>query len=264
MATENQSETGVNDPVLQEIKHSQEVLSKKIDSITDAVKQSISGFTSKIDTLDSQITQVKEQVSTFDPKLTALESRVQDLAKEKDSLIDKLDQLENQSRRNNIRIVNLPEDVEKPDPIQFFKTWIPTQLGQDHFPNPLVIEQVHRSSNFSLPSQNQPRNVIIRLFKYQDRDKILRTVANKYRETGQYVTYNGQPVKFFPDLTTTLVNRRKNYNEVKRDLRAKELQYSLLYPMTLRVTLPNGEKKFFKTPEEAASFLRDFSGEIES
>lgn len=189
-----------------------------------------------------------------------MDSHVLRLLKEKDSLADKIDQLENQSRRNNVRIVNLREGEEGTDPVRFFADWIPSVLGQQSFTEPLVIERAHRSPTFRTPGDKRPRPVLIRLLKCQDRDKILRIAAKISREKNSPITFNGDAVMFFPDLSATLVKRRKEYNQIKKELHAKKLQFSLLHPATLRVVLPNGEKKFFKSPEAAASFLRDLPG----
>lgn len=136
-------------------------------------------------------------------------------------------------------------------------------LGREHFPEPLIIERAHRSPTFSSPGDKRPRPILIRLLKYQDRDKILRTAAKISREKGGPITYNGNTVMFFPDLSASLAKRRREYDHVKKELRAKKLQFSLLHPAILRVTLPSGERRVFKTPEAAASFLRDFPGDDE-
>ncbi|KAL7402137.1 hypothetical protein ABVT39_010314 [Epinephelus coioides] len=134
------------------------------------------------------------------------------------------------------------------------------KLDQQHFPDPLMIERAHRSPTFRTPGDKRPRPILIRLLKCQDRDKILRMAAKTSREKGGPITFKGEAVTFFPDLSANLVKRRKEYNHVKKELHAKKLQFSLLHPATLRVVLPNGEKKLFKSPEAAASFLRVFPG----
>lgn len=260
MAAEEQREMEGSHAILQEIKRGNEVLLQKLDAKTAEIHHSISGLKTVVDGMCSRITEAEERISTAEDKLTELDSHVLRLMKEKDFLVDKIDQLENQSRRNNVRIVNLQEGEEGSDPVRFFTDWIPSVLGQQHFPEPLVIERAHRSPTSRTPRDTRPRPILIRLLKYQDRDKILRMAAKTSREKGGPVTFKGEAVMFFPDLSANLVKRRKEYNQVKKELHAKKLQFSLLHPATLRVTLSNGEKKFFKSPEAAASFLRDVQG----
>ena len=257
MAANEQGEVEGSYAILQEIKRGNEELSKKLDTKTAEINHSISGLKTLMDKMGSRITEAEERISSAEDKLSELDSGVLRLQKEKDFLIDKVDQLENQSRQNNVRIVNLQEGEEGPDPVQFFTDWIPSVLGQQHFPEPLAIERAHRSPTSRSPGKTRPRSILIHLLRYQDRDKILRIAAKTSREKGGPITFNGNAVIFFPDLSANLVRRRKEYNQVK-----KVLQFSLLHPAMLRVSLPNGEKKFFKTPEAAASFLQDFPGNV--
>lgn len=63
-------------------------------------------------------------------------------------------------------------------------------------------------------------------FKYQDRDKILRIAAKTSKEKGKLITFNGNAVIFFPDLSANPVKHRKEYNHLKKELHAKKLQFS--------------------------------------
>ena len=107
------------------------------------------------------------------------------------------------------------------------------------------------------PADQRPRHVLIRLLKCQDRDKILHIAAQRFRKNNGPVMYEDKPVLFFPDLSASLMKRRKEFDQVKRELRSKDILFALLHPATLRVTLPDGGRKFFQTPKAAAAFLRD-------
>ena len=114
--------------------------------------------------MGSHITEAEERINSAEDKLTELDSLF---------LVDKVDQLENQSRRNNVHIVNLQEDGEGTDPVRFSTDWIPSVLGQHHFPEPLIIERAHRSPTSRPPGKKRPRPILIHLLKYQDQDKTL-------------------------------------------------------------------------------------------
>lgn len=86
-----------------------------------------------MDKMGSRITEAEERISSAEDKLTELDSYVLRLQKEKDFLMDKVDQLENQSRRNNVRIVNLQEGGEGADPVRFFTDWYPFCAGTTAF-----------------------------------------------------------------------------------------------------------------------------------
>ncbi|KAF3854330.1 hypothetical protein F7725_022385 [Dissostichus mawsoni] len=158
--------------------------------------------------------------------------------------MEKVDQLENYSRRNNIRVIHLGESCEGNDPVNFFVNWIPATLGQEHFTEPLIIERAHRAFGPRPPADQRPRPVLIRLLKCQDRDKILRIAAQRSRENKGPIKYDGKPVLFFPDLSASLVKCRKEYDRVKTELRSKDIPFALLHPATLRITLPDGRRRF--------------------
>lgn len=46
-------------------------------------------------------------------------------------LEDKVDDLENCLRRNNLRLVGLPEAVEVSDPVSFLECWFTQEFGKD-------------------------------------------------------------------------------------------------------------------------------------
>ncbi|KAI4801025.1 hypothetical protein KUCAC02_006186 [Chaenocephalus aceratus] len=136
-----------------------------------------------------------------------------------------------------------------------------TTLGQEHFTEPLIIERAHRAFGPRPSADQRARPVLIRLLKCQDRDKILRIAAQRSRENKGPIKYDDKPVLFFTDLSASLVKRRKEYDRVKTELRSRDILFALLHPATLRITLPEGGRRFFQTPKEAAAFLQqDLNG----
>lgn len=245
--------------ILQEIRSGNQALSSKLDAKTAEINQSISGLKTMLDTLSSRVTEAEERIGSAEDQLVQTDTRVSKLIKENNFLMEKVDQLENYSRRNNIRVVGLREGIEGNDAVNFFVKWIPATLGQDHFSGPLMIERAHRTFAPRPTADQRPRHVLVRLLSGQDRDKILRVASLRSRENNGPVVHEGKPVLFFPDLSAGLVKRRKEYDQVKRELRSKSIPFALLHPATLKITLPDGKSRVFKTPKEAAAFLRDAS-----
>ncbi|KAF3859145.1 hypothetical protein F7725_021544, partial [Dissostichus mawsoni] len=237
-AAAQQHVSGGDSLILQEIRNGNQALSSKLDSKTAEINQSISGLKSMLDKLSSHVTEAEDRIGTAEDQLVDLDSRVVKLRKENDFLMEKVDQLENYSRRNNIRVINLGESCEGNDPVNFFVNWIPATLGQEHFTEPLIIERAHRAFGPRPPADQRPRPVLIRLLKCQDRDKILRIAAQRSRENKGPIKYDGKPVLFFPDLSASLVKRRKEYDRVKTELRSKDIPFALLHPATLRSRSP--------------------------
>lgn len=209
--------------------------------------------------LVTRVTQAENRISDAEDRLVGLDKTVLQLRKQNEYLLEKVDQLENYSRCNNIRIINLPEGCEGTNPVKFFTDWLPATLGTDNFPDPITIEQVHRALYPRPPPDKKPRPIIIRLLRYQDRERVLRAAASKERNT---IPHDGTPVMLFPDMSPAVARRRREYNQVKKELAARKIPFALLHPATLRI-LHGGQRRFFKTPKEAMSFIHKLHPEDE-
>lgn len=159
--------------------------------------------------------------------LKDLDKTMLHLGKKNDHLLEKVDQLKNYSRRNNILLINLLEGCESTNPVKFFTDWLPSTLGSDNFPDPIIIEWAHRAL-FPRPSPDKkPRPVIIRFLKYQDRERVLRAAVQNDRNN---IQHEGTPVMLFPDMSPA--RHGKEYDQVKKELTARKIPFALLHPTT--------------------------------
>lgn len=124
----------------------------------------------------------------------------------------------------------------------------------------LIIEQAHRILTPWPPSAQKLQPVLIQLLKSEGRDGILCIASQLSSEKGP-INNESKRVMFFLDPSSTLVQRRKVIDQVKKELHSREIPFALLHPATLRITLPYGKRRFFKTQKEAATFLRNSSGD---
>lgn len=90
--------------------------------------------------------------------------------------------------------------------------------------------------------------MVIRLFNYRDRDSILG--AARWKGS---LRINNAVVSLFPDYSATVRNCRASYQWIKQKLREQDIQYSMLFPATLRVTY-QGKAHFFQSPHDAMSW----------
>jgi len=68
------------------------------------------------------------------------------------------------------------------------------------------------------------------------------------------VEWRGKQVSFFQDLSQDVIQRRKKFDGVKRQLQEKGLRYTMLYPAVLRVVADN-VRHTFASPEEVRNFI---------
>ena len=167
-------------------------------------------------------------------------------------MAEKIDALESYTRRNNIKIVGLPEGVEGEDPIIFFQDWIKNCLGVQR-PGGIEIERAHRALRPKPSANEKPRSVLIKFLRFQDREMVLKSVGRNIRE-GKPIKYKGNKLLFYPDISNALLKRKKEFNKAKNILWKKGYKFTLLHPATLKIMIKPGENKFFKDFVQAQDF----------
>ena len=163
-------------------------------------------------------------------------------------LKDRNDDLENRSRRQNLRIIGIPEGVENGKPTAFMASFFACVLG-DEITDPLVWDRAHRSLAAKPKPGDRPRPMIVRLHYYTDKEKILQVSRNK----GE-LKFRGARVHIFPDMSAELSRRRAAFTPVKAKLREAGITYGLYHPAELRL-VHDGVSHSFKAPADVETFL---------
>lgn len=126
--------------------------------------------------LKSSISAVKTSLQVQEQKLKDVEESltdVDDLSKDNEWMRAKLFDLENRSRRNNVRIIGIPEHSEGARSTTFMEELLIEVFGKESFAKPPVVDRAHRSLA-PPPKPNQaPRPFIVQLHHYQTRELIL-------------------------------------------------------------------------------------------
>lgn len=86
--------------------------------------------------------------------------------------------METRSRLNNLRLVNLPEGAEGPDPCSFLENWAPEVLDLTPLRCPIVMERAHRIGP-KKEAGAPPRTLIMKLLNYKDKLRIIRAAREK-------------------------------------------------------------------------------------
>ncbi|MGH0149392.1 UNVERIFIED_CONTAM: hypothetical protein FKN15_025280 [Acipenser sinensis] len=230
------------------IEESEADLFQHIDSKTADIQMKLTNIQSWVSTVAEQTAEVKNRVSANEDNLQDATDSIKQLEKEMSFLKDKTQDLENMSRRSNICLVRLPEGR---DTVRFVALLIPQLTGQEHFKDPLIIERAHHSSAHKPVNADRTRPMIMKLLHFRYKEKILR-LAREKRELYE----NGKMIFLFPDFSTELQNKRKEFNQVKRKLNENGVKYALMYPAKLRVEY-KGTKRFFTSPHGAENFVQD-------
>ncbi|CAK6974024.1 LINE-1 type transposase domain-containing 1 [Scomber scombrus] len=231
-----------------------------LQTLWDAIQQSkedmLSHFNSKVDPIQSSLTNIQNSMSTLGEQVQMLEQRVganedighelvvrvKQLEKDNAYLLDKVDDLENLSRHSNLRFVGVQENAEGSDMIGFMSRLIPQLLGQDAFPTPVIIERAHRSPTARQGDQSSLRSILITLLNFQDKVKILRLARVK-----KILEFNGKRISIYSDFSPDLSRRRRSFDPVKRKLCELNMKYFLRYPAMLCVVVDGKQQRFLET-----------------
>ncbi|KAL7387382.1 hypothetical protein ABVT39_022728 [Epinephelus coioides] len=134
---------------------------------------------------------------------------------------------------------------------EFMNKLIPLLLGKENFTALPVIERAHRSPTTRRQDVKAgPRPILVKLFLLQDKVKILRLAQTKRNFFSVGCVY------IYPDYSAGVLQKRHEFNNIKKKLRELNIKYSLLYPATLKVTT-NGKSRLFCCPDDVETFLCD-------
>lgn len=223
-----------------EIKTAISTLEEKIDRI----QTTLSDHTHKIVSLESS-------ANVLDERVVALEAACATLTESNAKLQDKVVDLESRSRRNNIRIVGLPESLEGPRPSVFSAQALVDILGEDILPSPPEIDRAHRALTSKPAAGKKPRPVIIRLHRYLQKELIIREARAK---RGKLI-YKGSPVAIYEDYAPEVVSQRTKYRSVMAELYNLGYKPTLFFPARLSIWMKDGGKKMFSSVTEAEDFV---------
>ena len=224
-------------------------LRSEIATVRAELKSAIAPLQQKVDNHDSTIRELEHAALSQSDHLSELDNIVQSLRTQVDQLNAKCEDLEGRSRRNNIRLIGILEDVEGPNPTKFISGLLQDILGLDQKP---VLDRAHRNLREKPSKDKPPRPFIIRIHYYQDRDRILRRA-----EEASPPSYRERRVSIFPDYTTAVAKKRAQFGDAKRLLRPiKGVKFRLLFPALLKITLPDGTLHKFEDLSAAVDFVK--------
>ena len=101
------------------------------------------------------------------------------------------------------------------------------------------------------PRRNTPRHILIKLSKIKYKENILKAAREK-----QQIIYKGIPIRLTADLSTETRQARREWSDIFKVIKGKNLQPRLLYPARISFRF-NGEIKNFtdrhtyRPPEKA-------------
>ncbi|KAM4013454.1 uncharacterized protein ACNLHF_003531 [Anomaloglossus baeobatrachus] len=178
-------------------------LSKEIKvAIEAAIQTSLANMQKQINAHASRLAESEQRISDSEETILAMQAQIAALAKSNEYLKDKAEDLENRSRRNNLRIVGLPESVSIGQLDNICELELPQALGikakfrveRAHRVGPLRHQEANKGEGQN-SNKNTPiraRQVIVKYLDYKHKEEILRA----FRERKRPLQYQGNRLLF--------------------------------------------------------------------
>ena len=113
----------------------------------------------------------------------------------------------------------------------------------------IATQETQRVPNRINPRPNTPRHILIKLTKIKHKEQILKAAREKPQ-----ITHKGSPISVTADLSIKTLQARKEWQDILKVMKEKNLQPRLLYPARVSFKY-EGEIKSFKDKQK----LREFS-----
>ena len=111
------------------------------------------------------------------------------------------------------------------------------------------LQETQRVPNRINPRQSTQRHILIKLTKIKHKEQILKAAREK-----QHITYKGIPIRITADLSIETLRARREWQDILKVMKEKNLQSRLLYPAKISFKY-EGEIKSFTDKRK----LREFS-----
>ncbi|KAJ1139899.1 hypothetical protein NDU88_006262 [Pleurodeles waltl] len=210
---------------------------------TKSMRSDIAGF-------QSRVTGLEQRIGSLEAQATMSQDREQDLL----YLRSKLTDMEDRSRRDNIRLLGIPENEEGTDMQAFLSSTISKLISLDFDP-PLEFQRAHRVGPKRYVNSSRPRPIIACLLQHNQTLQILQAA----RSHGPF-RVDQHDIRITADYSKETNERRKAFLALRPRLRQLEMKYGLFDPARMWVT-KNGVSKDFYNPEELRLFLDSFQSQ---
>ncbi|KAJ1179448.1 hypothetical protein NDU88_004682 [Pleurodeles waltl] len=169
----------------------------------------------------------RETVHNLDQRLTSMEEHVAVLPgqeAELRSLRAKVTDMEDRSRRDNIRLLGIPEHNESSDVKTFLKNLLPELTGLEYSP-PLEFQRAHRIGLLHRATPDKPQPIIACFLRHeQARQTILAA-----KSQGSY-SLEGHEIRVAADFSRPTNEKREAFLALRPQLRNLEIKYGLFEP----------------------------------
>ena len=165
------------------IEKMQEMINKDLEELKNKqteMTNTITEMKTTLEGINSRITEAEERISDLEDRMVEFTAAEQNKEKRMKRNEDSLRDLWDNIKRNNIRIIGVPEGEEREKgPEEIFE-----EIINENFPNmgkeiATKIQETQRVPYRINPRRNTPRHIVIKLAKIKDKEKLLKAAREK-------------------------------------------------------------------------------------
>ena len=101
------------------------------------------------------------------------------------------------------------------------------------------VQETQRIPNRINPRPNTPRHILIKLTKIKHKEQILKAAREK-----QQITHKETPIKITVDLSVETLQARREWQDILKVMKEKNLQPRILYPARISLRYETEIKSF--------------------
>ena len=214
------------------------------------MNNTITEIKNTLEGINNRITEAEELICELEDKMVEITPREQNKEKRMKRIEDSLRDLWDNIKCTNIRTIGVPEEEEKKKGSE--KIFEENIVENSPNMRKEIVSQVQETQRIPYrinPKRNTPRHILIKLSKIKYKEKILKAAREK-----QQITYMGIPIRLTADLTAETLKARREWQDIFKVMKGKNLQLRFLYPARLSFR-SDGEIKTFTDKQK----LREFS-----
>lgn len=245
-----------SDPSLQDVMGAIANMQASMGQQYEALASKIGTVAIDITLIRADLSKTNERVESLGLKTSSLitdvtdaQAEISNLRSSHDNMARRLEDYVNRARRNNVRLIGVPEDSGTAGADLLVEDLITNHLSPAGLSKFFAVERAHRVPGGKAKPGAPPRPIIARLFHFRDRDAVLQASRDKGP-----VNFENASVSFYPGFSPLVQKQRLGFQGVKRRLRDLGLKYSLLFPTRLRIEYQE-RAFFFDCPDNISDWL---------
>ncbi|KAJ1215983.1 hypothetical protein NDU88_003589 [Pleurodeles waltl] len=180
---------------------------------TKSIRMDIASFQTRVLGLEQQVATVEAQTASF-----------QDRNQELLFLCSKMTDLEDRRRRDNVRFLGFPENIEGEDIHAFLWETLP-KLSGITFDPPLEFQRAHRLGPRRLDMDTRPRPIIACLLHHTQAHQLIQRA-----HTQGPCQLDGHTIRMSADFSKETSERCRGFLSLRPRLRQMEVKYGLFDP----------------------------------